>query len=76
MNLIDETLEPHGGVSRNNLDEIFHIDDEYTNEEDFQTDTRFKMSPYYDHTKISNFCNNNKENLNIMSLIPNPFSVK
>ena len=67
MNLIDETLEPHGGVSRNNLDEIFHIDDEYTNEEDFQIDTRFKMSPYYDHTNISNFCNNNKENLNIMS---------
>ena len=25
------------------------------------------MSPYYDHTNISNFCNNNKENLNIMS---------
>ena len=67
MNLIDETLEPHGGVSRNNLDEIFHIDDEYTSEEDFQIDTRFKMSPYYDHTNISNFCNNNKENLNIMS---------
>ena len=67
MNLIDETLEPHGGVSKNNLDEIFHVDDEYINDEDFQIDTRFKMSPYYDHTNIKEYCNKNNETLNIMS---------
>ena len=67
MNLNEETLEPHGGVSKNNLEEIFHIDEEYTNEEDFEIETRFKMSPYYDHTNINEYCNKNNDTLNIMS---------
>ena len=64
MNLIEDTLEPHEGVSKNNLDEIFHIDDEYINEEDFQIETRFKMSPYFDHTNINEYCDRNNETLN------------
>ena len=67
MNLTDETLRPHGGFKKNNLNDIFHLEDEYINEEDFQIETSFKLSPYFDETNIGEYCNLHKESLNVMS---------
>ena len=67
MNLTEETLGPHGGFKKNNLKDIFHLEDEYINEDDFQMETSFKLSPYYDEANIGEYCNLHKESLNVMS---------
>ena len=67
MNLTEETLGPHGGFKKNNLKDIFHLEDEYINEDDFQMETSFKLSPYYDEANIAEYCNLHKESLNVMS---------
>ena len=36
MNLTEETLGPNGGFKKNNLKDIFHLEDEYINEDDFK----------------------------------------
>ena len=60
MNLTDETLSPHGGLAKNNLNDIFDLDDEYINEDDFAMQTRFKLSPYHDENNIKDYSNLNK----------------
>ena len=67
MNVTDETLGPHGGFAKNNLNSIFHIEEEqFDNEEEPQI--RFKLSPYHDHDSIDAYFTLNKDGVNIMSL--------
>ena len=67
MNLLDDILGPLGGISKNNLSDILHL-----NEEEFryelETQMHFKLSPYYDIDSLDSYCANNFKNLNVMSL--------
>ena len=67
MNLLDDILGPLGGISKNNLSDILHL-----NEEEFryelETQMYFKLSPYYDIDSLDSYCVNNFKNLNVMSL--------
>ena len=66
MNLLDDILGPLGGISKNNLSDILHL-----NEEEFryelETQMHFKLSPYYDIDSLDSYCSNNLKNLNVMS---------
>ncbi len=67
MNITDETLGPHGGLAKNNLNSMFHIEEErFDNEEEPQI--RFKLSPYHDQDSIQAYCTQNKDSVNVMSL--------
>ena len=66
MKLTDETLGPHGGFDKNNLNSIFHIEDEMFDNEEPQI--RFKLSPYHDQDSIEAHCKQNRDSINVMSL--------
>jgi len=66
MNLTDELLEPHGGFSKNYLNSILNVDDEIPNDEEPQI--RFKLSPYHDIDSIREYCTQNEDSINVMSL--------
>ena len=59
MNLTDETLGPHGGFAKNDLNKNFQIEEETFNDEE-EPQTRFKLSPYHDQESIHNYCTHNK----------------
>ena len=67
MNLTEETLGPHGGFAKNNLNKIFHIDEEAFDDE-VEPQTRFKLSPYHDQESMHAYCTQNKDSINVMSL--------
>ena len=64
--ITEQTLGPHGGISANNLASILQMD----NDSDFddENEITFKLSHYFDDTTIKEFCINNKNGLNFMSL--------
>ena len=64
--ITEQTLGPHGGISANNLASILQMD----NDSDFddENEITFKLSHYYDDTTIKEFCINNKNGLNFISL--------
>ena len=70
--ITEQTLGPHGGISANNLASILQMD----NDSDFddENEITFKLSHYYDDTTIKEFCINNKNGLNFMSLNADPYS--
>ena len=64
--ITEQTLGPHGGISANNLNSILQLD----NDSDFddEHDITFKLSRYHDDQTIKEYCTNNKNGLNFMSL--------
>ena len=67
MNLLDDILGPLGGIAKNNLSSVLHL-----NEEEFryelETQTHFQLTPYYDIDSLEIYSSNNVDNLNIMSI--------
>ena len=60
-------LEPHGGLDQNNLNSIFHLEEDHL-DEDQESLINFKLSEYYDVDSIKNYCIGNTYSINIMSL--------
>ena len=66
MNLIDETLSHLGGTINNNLNNALHLDK--VADDDLETQTQFKITPYHDIDTISTYRLQTKNSINIMSL--------
>ena len=67
MNLTEEVLRPWGGFSKNNLNDILHLQDDAFIDE-VVTQNTFKLSTYHDQESIKDYCQSNTNSLNIMSL--------
>jgi hypothetical protein len=64
--ITEQTLGPHGGISANNLNSILQLDN--VSDFDDENEITFKLSRYHDDQTIKEFCTNNKNGLNFMSL--------
>ena len=61
-----QTLGPHGGLLKNNLNDILHLENDV--DSNFENEMRFKLSYYHDDQTMQNYCTKNKNALNFMSL--------
>ena len=65
MNLIDETLRHLGGTINNNLNNALHLDK--TLDDEIETMTEFKLTPYHDIDTIIQYITQNSNSINMMS---------
>ena len=65
MNLIDETLRHLGGTINNNLNNALHLDK--TLDDEIETMTEFKLTPYHDIDTIIQYITQNTNSINMMS---------
>ena len=66
MHVSSKILRPHGGLSKNDLNNVLHIE-----EDPFDRNApvdNFTHSYYHDETSINEYCLNNKDGLNTMSI--------
>ena len=56
------TLGPHGGLLKNNLNDILRLENDA--DSNFENEIRFKLSYYNDDQTMQNYCTKNKNALN------------
>ena len=66
MNLTEDVLRVHGGLSKNNLSDTLHLNEDEDDANNIFAN--FTLSHYYDEESIKDYCKGNKGGLNIISL--------
>ena len=62
MNLTEDILGVHGGLSKNNLSDTLHLNEDEDDANNIFAN--FTLSHYYDEESIKDYCKGNKGGLN------------
>ena len=66
MNVSNKILRPHGGLAKNDLNNILHIEEDPYDED--SPVHKFTHSYYHDNESIKDYCLYNREGFNTMSI--------